>query len=80
MIWGREKFLLSAYFINVLQITTAYYCVDGEDTGSYWIPLDEVNKENTLKLILGSHKWNKLIQPTKWSNDCLLYTSDAADE
>ena len=26
-----------------------YYCVDGEDTGSYWIPLDEVNKENTLK-------------------------------
>ena len=46
-----------------------YYCVDGEDTGSYWIPLDEVNKENTLKLILGSHKWSKLIQPTKWSND-----------
>ena len=38
-----------------------YYCVDGEDTGSYWIPLDEVNKENTLKLILGSHKWPKLI-------------------
>jgi len=46
-----------------------YYCVDGEDTGSYWIPLDEVNKENTLKVILGSHKWPKLIQPTKWSND-----------
>ena len=45
------------------------YCVDGEDTGSYWIPLDEVNKENTLKLILGSHKWPKLVQPTKWSND-----------
>ena len=46
-----------------------YYCVDGDDTGSYWIPLDEVNKENTLKLILGSHKWPKLVQPTKWSND-----------
>ena len=33
-----------------------YYCVEGENTGSFWIPLDEVNKENTLKLILGSHK------------------------
>ena len=50
-----------------------YYCIDGEDTGSYWIPLDEVNRENTLKLILGSHKWPKLIQPTKWSNDKLWY-------
>ena len=46
-----------------------YYCVDGNDTGSYWIPLDEVDKENTLKIILGSHNWPKLVQPTKWSND-----------
>ena len=46
-----------------------YYCVDGNDTGSYWIPLDEVDKENTLKVILGSHNWSKLVQPTKWSND-----------
>ena len=46
-----------------------YYCVDGNDTGSYWIPLDEVDKENTLKVILGSHNWPKLVQPTKWSND-----------
>jgi len=46
-----------------------YYCVDGNDTGSYWIPLDEVDKENTLKAVLGSHNWPKLIQPTKWSND-----------
>ena len=38
-----------------------YYCVDGNDTGSFWIPLDEVNKENNLKLILRSHKWQKLL-------------------
>ena len=53
-----------------------YYCVDGEDTGSYWIPLDEVNKENTLKVILGSHKWPKLVQPTKWSNDKPWYNNE----
>ena len=46
-----------------------FYCVDGDNTGSFWIPLDEVTKENNLKLILGSHKWKKLLRPTKWSND-----------
>ncbi len=53
-----------------------YYCVDGEDTGSYWIPLDEVSKENTLKIVLGSHKWSKLVQPTKWSNDKPWYKNE----
>jgi len=53
-----------------------YYCVEGKDTGSYWIPLDEVTKENTLKIILGSHKWPKLIRPTKWSNDKAWYKNE----
>ena len=47
----------------------SYYCLDGDDTGSYWIPLDYVDKENTLQLLAGSHKWPKLIRPTKWSNN-----------
>jgi len=46
-----------------------YYCVDGNDTGSFWIPLDSVTKENSLQVLLGSHKFPKLIRPTKWSND-----------
>jgi len=28
-----------------------YYCVDGNDTGSFWIPLDEVDHKNNIKLI-----------------------------
>jgi ectoine hydroxylase-related dioxygenase (phytanoyl-CoA dioxygenase family) len=55
-----------------------YYCVDGNDTGSFWIPLDEVNKENNLKLILGSHKWPKLVRPTKWSNNQSWYSNDSS--
>ena len=55
-----------------------YYCVDGNDTGSFWIPLDEVDKENNLKLILGSHKWQKLIRPTKWSNNQSWYQDDSS--
>ena len=54
-----------------------YYCVDGNDTGSFWIPLDEVDKENNLKLILGSHKWPKLIRPTKWSNNQSWYENNS---
>ena len=55
-----------------------YYCVDGENTGSFWIPLDNVDKENNLQLILGSHKWTKLIRPTKWSNDQSWYKDDSS--
>ena len=54
-----------------------YYCVDGNNTGSFWIPLDNVDKENNLQLILGSHKWSKLVRPTKWSNDQSWYEDDS---
>ena len=53
-----------------------YYCIDGNNTGSFWIPLDSVDKENNLQLILGSHKWPKLVRPTKWSNDQSWYKDD----
>ena len=46
-----------------------YYCVDGNDTGSFWIPLDPITKENSLQVLLGSHRFPKLVRPTKWSND-----------
>ena len=50
-----------------------YYCVNGNDTGSFWIPLDNVDKKNNLQLIMGSHKWPKLVRPTKWLNDQSWY-------
>ena len=45
-----------------------YYCVDGNDTGSFWIPLDPISKDNSLQILLGSHKFSKLVRPNKWSN------------
>jgi len=53
-----------------------YYCVDGNDTGSFWIPLDSITKENSLQILLGSHKLPKLIRPTKWSNNQPWYSND----
>ncbi|MDC1045687.1 phytanoyl-CoA dioxygenase family protein [Candidatus Pelagibacter sp.] len=55
-----------------------YYCVDGNHTGSFWIPLDEVDRKNNLKLILGSHAWQKLIRPTKWSDNQSWYQDDSS--
>ena len=55
-----------------------YYCVNGNDTGSFWIPLDDVDKKNNLKLILGSHNWPRLIRPTKWSNNQSWYKDDSS--
>ena len=53
-----------------------YYCVDGNDTGSFWIPLDRITIENSLRILLGSHKFPKLVRPTKWSNNKSWYKND----
>ncbi|WP_374312135.1 phytanoyl-CoA dioxygenase family protein [Dongia sp.] len=44
-----------------------YYCVDGMQTASYWLPLDPVTSDNTLRLVLGSHLWPKLLRPKRWA-------------
>ena len=53
-----------------------YYCVDGNDTGSFWIPLDNVSKNNCLKVLKGSHKLPMLVKPTKWSNETFWYKNN----
>jgi ectoine hydroxylase-related dioxygenase (phytanoyl-CoA dioxygenase family) len=54
-----------------------YYCVDGMQTASYWIPLDPVTEETTLRLVLGSHLWPKLLRPKKWAGGEDFYANDA---
>jgi len=44
-----------------------YYCVDGEQTVSFWIPLDSREQEFSLRCVAGSHKLPKQIRPTSWS-------------
>ena len=40
-----------------------YYCIDGMDTCSLWVPLDPVPRETAVEFIAGSHKWGRLFQP-----------------
>lgn len=54
-----------------------YYCVDGMQTASYWIPLDAVSPDNTLRLVLGSHLWPKLLRPKRWAGGEDFYADQA---
>jgi len=48
-----------------------YYCVDGEQTASLWIPLDPVPRERTLEFVGGSHKWGKFFRPERFNKTAL---------
>jgi ectoine hydroxylase-related dioxygenase (phytanoyl-CoA dioxygenase family) len=54
-----------------------YYCVQGMQTVSYWIPLDPVGEANTLRVVLGSHLWPKLVRPVSWAAGDSFYADDS---
>ncbi|MGB7243284.1 MAG: phytanoyl-CoA dioxygenase family protein [Sulfitobacter sp.] len=42
-----------------------YYFVEGQQTVSFWSPLDPVT-DASLRCVVGSHKWEKPVLPTRW--------------
>ena len=48
-----------------------YYCVDGSQTVSLWIPLDPVPRERTLEFVGGSHAWGKQFRPERFNKTAL---------
>jgi ectoine hydroxylase-related dioxygenase (phytanoyl-CoA dioxygenase family) len=44
-----------------------YYCVDGSQVCSLWIPLDPVPIETCPEFITGSHKWGQWFLPRKFT-------------
>ena len=47
----------------------SYYCVNGKDNCSLWIPLDPISKDICPEFILSSHKWDRQFLPTKFFGD-----------
>jgi len=43
-----------------------YYCVDGRDNCSLWIPLDPVARESCVEFVAGSHLWDRWFTPMKF--------------
>lgn len=42
-----------------------YYFVEGEQTLSFWCPVDAVT-DASLRCVAGSHAWEKPVLPTRW--------------
>ena len=55
-----------------------YYCVEGRQTVSFWIPLDAVPRENSLECVAGSHQWG--IHKPKRFDGTDLYQDDKTVE
>ena len=53
-----------------------YYCVNGRDTCSLWIPLDPVPKETCVQFIAKSHKWGRWFTPKKFVGTEYTNTDD----
>ncbi|RBW53056.1 phytanoyl-CoA dioxygenase family protein [Ruegeria sp. A3M17] len=45
-----------------------YYFVEGQQTISFWSPLDPVTQA-TLRCVAGSHRWEKEVLPTRWVSE-----------
>ena len=54
-----------------------YYFVDGRQSVSLWIPIDPVNAA-TLRVIAGSHRWDKFVLPVRWLHEESFY-AEAGD-
>ncbi len=53
-----------------------YYCVDGDQTVSFWLPLEARKKNVSLNCAAGTHQLSKEIRPTSWANNESFYTND----
>jgi ectoine hydroxylase-related dioxygenase (phytanoyl-CoA dioxygenase family) len=53
-----------------------YYCVDGEQTVSFWIPLDPVPRDTTLEFVAGSHRWERSFRPERFDGTALVEDDD----
>lgn len=57
-----------------------YYCVNGQQSVSFWTPLDPVARDVTLECIAGSHRWNAAGYRPKRFDGTPLYANDDFQE
>ncbi|MEO0620419.1 MAG: phytanoyl-CoA dioxygenase family protein [Pseudomonadota bacterium] len=54
-----------------------YYCVDGRQTASFWVALDDVPRDRALEYLAGSHVPRRLYRPKRFSGEDLYVGDDA---
>lgn len=55
-----------------------YYLVEGSQSVSFWVPLDEVPRERTIEYVAGSHLWGKDFKPQRFDGTD-LFADDASE-
>jgi ectoine hydroxylase-related dioxygenase (phytanoyl-CoA dioxygenase family) len=53
-----------------------YYCVNGKQVVSFWIPLDTVPQATCPEFVSGSHAWGKWFLPRKFSGVDFNHTEE----
>jgi ectoine hydroxylase-related dioxygenase (phytanoyl-CoA dioxygenase family) len=53
-----------------------YYCTEGAQSVSFWIPLDPVGREVVMECVAGSHRWGKGFRPTRFDGSPLYANDD----
>jgi ectoine hydroxylase-related dioxygenase (phytanoyl-CoA dioxygenase family) len=56
-----------------------YYCVEGQQSVSFWIPLDPVDRSTVMECVAGSHRWGQDFRPMRF-NGQPLYAQDGFDQ
>ncbi|MBL4756235.1 MAG: phytanoyl-CoA dioxygenase family protein [Rhizobiales bacterium] len=49
-----------------------YYLVEGDQSVSFWVPLDPVPRERTIEFVATSHKWGKNFKPKRFDGTDLF--------
>ncbi len=55
-----------------------YYLVEGDQSVSFWVPLDPVPREIAIEYVAGSHRTGKQFRPDRFNGQA-LYDGDARD-
>jgi ectoine hydroxylase-related dioxygenase (phytanoyl-CoA dioxygenase family) len=53
-----------------------YYCIDGDQTVSFWTPLDAVSRDVVMQCVIGSHLWPALFRPKRFDGQRLYARDD----
>jgi len=57
-----------------------YYCVDGKQNVSLWMPLDPVPRDICVEFVAGSHRWGRWFRPQKFSGVAYDHKSDTLED
>ena len=56
-----------------------YYIVDGEQSVSFWVPLDKITRERSIEYVATSHQWGKSYTPKRFDGTD-LYPNDKGEK